>query len=121
MFFVILEVIVIAAVAMFFSSLVVTTTLTGLFTLGCYVAGRSIGYLNYFLDESKNPNVGLQAVVSVFDKILPDLSTFNVNDSIVYGIPVAPEHFVAAITYCVSYSAVALVLAAIIFERRELT
>ena len=36
-----LEVMIIAAVTIFFSSLVVTTTLTGLFTLATYLAGRS--------------------------------------------------------------------------------
>lgn len=119
--FVLLEISVIAAVAIFFSSLAVTTTLTGIFTLGFYIAGHSINYLKHFLKESETHNPTLTATIRVFDWILPDLSTFNVNDIIVYGTSVGIDHLGYALLYCVSYSAVALTLAALIFERRELT
>ena len=120
-FFTVLESVVIAAVAIFFSSLVVTTTLTGLFTLGTYLAGRSISYLQYFLEKEENYNPGLAAVVRVLDKILPDLSLFNINDSLVYGHTVGIDHLLRATLYAGGYSAVALTLAAMIFARRELT
>lgn len=119
--FVVLEVSVIASIAIFFSSLVVTTTLTGIFTLGFYIAGRSITYLKHFLEESESYNPVLIAAVRVFDWILPDLSLFNVNDMIVYGTSITLTHLALALLYCVSYSAVALALATLIFERRELT
>ncbi len=120
--FTVLEVIVVAAVALFFSSLVVTTTLTGIFTMATYVAGRSISYMQHFLDqrsESYDPIVS--RVVYVFDWILPDLSLFNVNDQIVYGQAMSPQYLALAVLYCLAYTTVALGLATLIFERRELT
>lgn len=119
-YFVLLEICIVGAVTVFFSSLVVTTTLTGLFTFGTYIAGRSIGYLNYFLDESHTSNTALRWTISLLDRVLPDLSVFNLNDLLVYGVPASPAHALAALGYCAAYSAVALTLAAAIFRLREL-
>lgn len=119
--FVLLEVSVVAAVAMFFSSLVVTTTLTGIFTLGTYIAGRSISYLTYFAEDPETSNPALESVVAVLDWILPDLSIFNVGNQLVYGNAVSAEHVAYAVLYAAGYSVVALALASFIFERRELT
>lgn len=118
--FCILEVTVVASVAIFFSSVVVTTTLTGLFTLGTYIAGRSISYFKFFTEDSKNTNEGLRIVIKTFDWVLPDLSVFNVSDQIVSGLPISGAYFVNASLHCVAYSLTALLLAWIIFERREL-
>ena len=118
--FVCLEIMVIAAVALFFSSLVVTITLTGLFTLGTYIAGRSISELKYFLSTSADSSQVVSSVVTVFDFILPDLSVFNISNSIVYAESVDATTFLSALGYASSYSAFLLALAALIFTRREL-
>lgn len=118
--FAILEVAVVAAVSIFFSSLVVTTTLSGLFTLGTYIAGRSITYFKYFMEQGDNYDPGLAGVLTVFDWILPDLSLFNFNDLLVYGQSPTPADLGYAVVYCLGYSVAALTLAALIFQRREL-
>jgi ABC-type transport system involved in multi-copper enzyme maturation permease subunit len=118
--FSVLEVIIVAAVVMFFSSVVVTITLTGIFTLATYIAGRSIGYFKFFTQESPDSSPSLSVLVSIFDKILPDLSLFNVNDAIVYGHSVSASHLGYAVFYTVAYSLVALVVACLIFNKREL-
>ncbi len=118
---ILLEVVVIAAISMFFSSLVVTTTLSGLFTLGAYIAGRSMSSVRYYMLHSEEPNEALLTLVHLLDKVLPDLSLFNMNDLIVYGSPVSGGSFLHAVIYCGAYSLVALVLAVLIFERREFT
>lgn len=117
--FVMLEVWVIAATALFFSSLVVTTTLTGLFTLGTYLAGRSISYLKYFTAESET-NPLTTAVIGALDAVLPDLSLFNFNDLIVYGQPATLSDLTNAFLYAACYCVVALSLASMIFAKREL-
>jgi ABC-type transport system involved in multi-copper enzyme maturation permease subunit len=119
--FTLLEVIVVASVAIFFSSLVVTTTLTGIFTLATYIAGRSITYMNYFLSEkSEFYNPAFAVAVKVFDVILPPLTYFNVNDQIVYGAAVSPLYFGKAVVFAIAYSTICLILATFIFEKREL-
>jgi len=49
----VMELIIIASVSIFFSTVVITPTLNGMFTLGTYIAGRSVGYLKYFLADDK--------------------------------------------------------------------
>lgn len=119
-FLVLLEVAVVAAVSMFFSALVVTTTLSGLFTLAFYIAGRSITYFGYFLKESADTPTVVSRIVQIFDAILPDLSLFNHGDTLVYGHAVSAATAGTAAAYAFAYSVVALLLAVIIFERREL-
>lgn len=121
LYFIVLEVIVVAAIAIFFSSVVITTTLTGIFTLGFYIAGRSIAYLTYFVASPDNTTPALTIVVHVLNWVVPDLSVFSVQDQIVYGHAASNEQFLFALLYAFSYSAIVLFLAALVFERRELT
>jgi len=120
-FLVLMECTVVAAVAIFFSSLVVTTTLSGIFTLGTYIAGRSIAYLSYYLSQGENQNTALSTLVKILDWVLPDLSLFNAGNALVYGTALGPEYALTALCYAVAYSTVLLVLAALIFEHRDFT
>ena len=118
--FSIFEVSVLAAVVMFFSSMAVTTTLPGLFTLATYIAGHSIEYLRYFVAQDANASKTTEALVRIFSWLLPDLGVFNVNEVVVYGASMSPAQTGYAFLYCLGYSAAALVLATVIFSRREL-
>lgn len=119
--FAMMEVTVLASVVMFFSSMAVTTTLPGLFTLGAYIAGHSLAYLRLFITEDVNAGGLLRSVVEGFSWIIPDLSLFNVNAVVVYGASMTPAQAGYAGLYALAYSAAALSVAAIIFQRRELT
>lgn len=112
-----LEIMVVIAFAMFFSSLVVTPTLAGMFTLGCFIAGRSTQYLDYFLTGDTAPS--LRALARALDAILPRLDHFLIADRLVYGETVAPGTILYLIGYACSYSGVLLLLAAGLFSRRE--
>ena len=116
----ILESIIICAVTIFFSCMVVTTVLTGFFGLAFYLGGRAIVYLQYFINDEQTPT-GLKNIVKIFDYILPDLSIYNVADRVVEGVAINKVHFLTATTYCLLYSATAVLLACIIFKKRELT
>jgi ABC-type transport system involved in multi-copper enzyme maturation permease subunit len=119
--FALLESTIVCAVAVFFSSLVVTTTLTGIFTLGFYLGGRSINYLGFFLSSDDSTPTAMAAAVKAFDFVLPDLSVFNVGNIIVYGEAISGAHFMYATFYCFCYSMVAIGLATLIFRTRDLT
>ena len=118
--FCLLEVIIVAAVTIFFSSIVITTTLIGIFTLSTYLVGRSIEYLSYFTTHRDGAHPAFATLIYCLDLILPDLSLFNISNSIVYGIPVTASHAIEAIFYSLTYSAVMIVCATVVFERREL-
>lgn len=118
--FALLECIIIAAITIFFSCMVVTTTLTGFFSFGFYLGGRSIDYLQYFISQKETPWL-FKSLIRIFDNILPELSMFNVADKIVDGTALSSSHFLAAIAYCFFYSLTAVLLACLVFEKRELT
>lgn len=115
-----LEVLILSALTIFFSSIVITVTLTGIFTLASYLAGRSISYLNYFFQQEENKNPLVEFFLKICDFIVPDLSVLNVADKIVYGVNPGASHFANGLVYSASFSAVALILAILIFSKREL-
>jgi ABC-type transport system involved in multi-copper enzyme maturation permease subunit len=78
-----LEIVIIIAIAIFFSSLVVTPTLAGLFTIACFIAGRSSAYLHYFFSDEHS--LMTQSSARVLSWILPRLDMFLLGDRVVYG------------------------------------
>jgi hypothetical protein len=52
--------------------------------------------------------------------VVPDLSTFNVADELLLGWPIPPAYLGSAIAYGLSWTAVFVVLALLLFERRDL-
>jgi len=113
-----LELIIICAAAIFFSSIVVTPLLSGMFTFGFFLAGRSAEYLLYFIKQDLVS--GWQAwLLQGLYVLLPHFDRINISDLSVYGILPAPAQTLAALVYAAGYAAVLLILADIIFRRRE--
>ncbi len=113
-----LELLIVTALTIFFSSLVVTITLSGMFTLAAYLAGKSIQYLVYFTGEQSNPGIAL--FVRAADLVLPNLNLFNISNQVVYGAAASPQQFLYGFVYAIAYSTVLLGLSSLIFDRREL-
>lgn len=118
--FAILEGIVVSAVVLFFSSLAVTTVLPGILTLATYVAGHSLSSLTTFAALAESQGTFSGRAIQFVGWIIPDLSMFNANATIVYGQAVSPTVAALAGVYAIGYSAVAVLLASAIITRREL-
>ncbi len=112
-----LEVMIIIAFAVFFSSFLVTPTLAGLFSIGCFIAGRSTQYLDYFFSEDMSPL--LQSGARWLSALLPRLDHFLLADRLVHEIPLEPSTFPYLVGYALFYTATLLLLTVLIFERRE--
>ena len=113
-----LELLIICAAAIFFSSIVVTPLLSGLFTFGVFLAGRSIPYLLYFV-ESGDVKGPAAMLLKFLNLVLPNLDKLNIGNEAVYGYSMNSSHMLWSSLYAITYSIVLLVLAAIIFRRRE--
>ncbi len=113
-----LELVIICAAAIFFSSIVVTPMLIGLFTAGVFLAGRSAGFLLYFLDN-ETLAAPLRYLIKVFHLLLPHLDQLHVADAIVYGVTVPFEQVFFGTVYAFGYAGVLLLLAHLLFERRD--
>jgi ABC-type transport system involved in multi-copper enzyme maturation permease subunit len=118
-----LEVVVVTAIAILFSSFS-TPLLSGGFTLGLFVIGRSVPELRELV--GKMDEGALRAVAGAFLHLAPDLRLFAVSGSMVDG-RYASVHadFVSwgyvgwAGLYALGYAACVLTLAAALFARRD--
>lgn len=110
------ELAVLTAVALLFSSFS-TPYLSGFFTFGVFVMGRLSGDLLRVLPnlEPEYARTPLRFIAGV----LPQLWRFDFTSRVVYGRPVEFDTFALTCLYAVTYSAVALAVAAYIFRRRD--
>ena len=116
-FYILLELLIVCAAAMFFSSIVVTPMLSGLFTFGVFLAGRSAAQMLYFVSPQSD-SLGATAI-RFLCSILPRLDILNVGNDLVYGASISKDHLLWAVLYALAYSGVLLILASVIFKRRE--
>jgi ABC-type transport system involved in multi-copper enzyme maturation permease subunit len=117
------EVVVVAAIAVFFSSWT-SPFLSGAFTLGMFVLGRSVPDLIAVTHKLKAGALsdGLRAMT----RVLPDFHLFYVSGSFLDGkyISVHGEYvtwsYVAQVSgYGLFYAALALLFASLLFNRRD--
>ncbi|MFQ5743483.1 MAG: ABC transporter permease [Acidobacteriota bacterium] len=111
-----LEVSVITAVAILFSCFT-TPMLAAVFTLGIYL----LGHLSWGLGElaDRLPS-GVAWMVNGIYYLLPDLETFNVRPQVVHDQSLPAGYLWQALLYSAAYTGGMLVLAVIIFRRRDL-
>ena len=106
----------IVAVAVMFSSFT-TPILSASFTLAIYVIGHLTADLRVL--GAKLQNEPTQGVLNGLYYMLPNLEYFNVKGPAVHGIVIAPLYVLSAIIYGVLFSAVILLIACLIFQRRD--
>lgn len=114
----VLELAILTAAAIFFSAIVVTPTLAGLFTAALFVSGRSAVYLRHALYGEISPAV--DRAMDVLYWVVPHLNRFNVADQVVYADTLDPAYFAWLAAYSVGYTSALLIVAMLIFERRDI-
>jgi len=112
----VVEMLVVTAIVMFFSSFT-TPILTSLFTLGVFIVGHLVSDLESFALVAGND--ALFRTMRMLKFVLPNLDLFNVRNAAVHGLPIAAAHVGWAVLYGCLYAGVLLVLADLLFRRRE--
>lgn len=120
------EVLLVAAVAIFFSA-VSSPFLSGLFTFLVFFLGRITPEIRLFIDTAESPVI--RAALGAALYVVPDLSLYAVSGASVNGsyVSVHQDDFVswgyvgASVGYGAFFIAMLLILAVIIFSRRDLT
>jgi len=108
----------ITAFAIFFSTFT-TPVLSAVFTISIFVIGHVTENLHGFtqlLDEKV-----VKALCTAAYYVLPNLDHFNIKAEVVYGIPIKASFMTFSILYCLVYSAILLLLANLIFSRKDFT
>ena len=114
--YIFLELVLITAVAILFSSFS-TPILSSLFALAFYL----IGHLSWGLEliiRKMAPGPG-RTLVQVLYRVLPDLENFNFRTEVVHGLPIPPGIYLTSLAYGLCYTALILILAVLIFRRRD--
>jgi len=110
------EVAVVAAVAIFFSAFS-TPYLSGLFTFGVFVLGRLQGQLMGFLPRIEPPP--LAGFLRVVGGLLPELHRFDMTARVVHDRPLSAASMLLTSGYGLTYATITLLLAMIVFARRD--
>jgi len=110
------ELLVVTAVAVMFSTFT-TPVLSATFSLAIYVIGHLTDDLQVLGGKLQN---GLtKGILDGLYYTLPNLEYFNIKGRAVHGLVIEPMYLVSAVAYGATYCAVVLILACLIFQRRE--
>lgn len=106
----------IAAFAVLFSSFT-NPILAAVGTVAMYV----VGHLSWSFDllEKRVSSDGVKALCRGLHFVVPNLDRLNVKASAVHGAALPPEYFLAALAYGILYAVAIVIVACLIFERRE--
>lgn len=110
-----LEFMVVTAVALLFSTFT-TATLSAIFTLAIYVIGHLTPDLKTF--GQKMDTVGRNVLETLY-YVLPNLERFNLKGHVTHNIAVSASDLALIAAYGLAYTTLVLVLASVIFQRRD--
>lgn len=105
------------ALAVLFASFT-TPTLAIIFTLSVLASGLLFSEVRQFWLLSKQAN--LKQLVHVLDVLLPNMGLLDAKEALTYGDPVTLASALFRACYGIGYSAVLVILGAVIFSRRDI-
>ncbi len=110
------ELALVTAIALFFSTFS-TPLLSAAFTFGLFIAGRFSADLRNFNQVVESPAAAWLAQGLYW--VLPNLAPFDVRASVVHAQPVTLEYMAMTTAYAVLYVGALLVVASLVFSRRD--
>ena len=110
-----IELMVITAVALLFSTFT-SSTLSAIFTLAIYVIGHLSAELKTFGDKLETMGRG---VVNALYYVMPNLERFNLKGHVTNHVDLPTTDLLLTLAYGLSYTAMLLLLSAMIFQRRD--
>jgi Cu-processing system permease protein len=115
-FLIAIELMLVTAIALFFSTFS-TPLLSAALTFGLYIAGRfnaDLKNLDKVVDS--RPTIWLARAAY---HVLPDFAAFDVKTEVVHGLPVSARYLSATALYGALYITALLVIATMVFSRRD--
>ena len=116
LFLIFIELMLVTAIAVFFSTFS-TPILSAALTFGLFIAGHFNTDLKNFDQVVKSP-AAVRLARGVYH-VLPDLSAFDVKTEVVHGLPVTAGYLASTTAYGLAYVAGLLLVATLIFSRRD--
>lgn len=112
---------VVTAAALFFSSFA-TPVMSGVFTAGVFLAGRTLFILAEHLAATKGAlaSDGIARAIAVGAlAVLPDLSVFNASRELILDVPIVWDYVLSSFVYCCGYCVFFGSFAMLLFRRRD--
>jgi len=112
------------ALIIFFSTITTSSFITLLFSISTYVAGQTIEEVVLFLKTRHAADMvmsrGISSIIDIVQYVLPNLSVFDLKIQSAHAITISWNYLAAITCYAIAYSIVLLIMAALIFNKREL-
>lgn len=109
------ELLVVTAVALLFSTFT-SSTLSAIFTLAMYVIGHLSADLKSFGEKLDSVSRG---ILNGLYYVMPNLERFNLKGHVVHRLDIGTADIALIVCYGLAYATFLLVVAAIIFQRRD--
>ncbi len=116
LFLIFIELMLVTAIAVFFSTFS-SPILSAALTLGLFIAGHFNADLKNF-DRVVSSRAAARLARGAYH-VLPDLSAFDVKTEVVHGLPVTAGYLASTTAYGLAYVAGLLLVATVIFSRRD--
>ena len=94
-----------------------TPILASFYTAGIYLVGHLTRDLRDMGARSSEESIATST--ALLHRLLPDLESFNLSIQAVHGLPIAASDLWLPMAYGAGYTALILMLAVAIFERRD--
>lgn len=98
-------------------SVICSPILGAIFTFLLYIIGHTSGDLRELAQHFGSGSI--KTVTNVAYHVLPNLEYFNIRGKVIHGVDVDPAYLIFACAYGLLYCVVFLILAGVIFERKE--
>ena len=112
------------ALIVFFSTITTSSFITLLFSISTYIAGQTIEEVVLFLKTKHAADMAMsQSITTIIDVVqylLPNLSVFDLKTQSAHAITISWGYLFAITAYAATYAIVLLIIASLIFNRREL-
>jgi len=108
------------AVVLFFASFASGFFITSIFSLVTYFIGQNIGSVKRILATVQDVSPVIKTILKVASWIFPRLSAFDLKTMAAHGLPLKISFLIWNYVYGISYTAILLILAILIFRKRQL-
>ncbi len=115
-FLIFFEILIVTALALLFSSFS-TPILSAIFTISFYVVGH-LSWSFLLLQNYIGGKWG-KTLCSIFYFIVPNLEYFNIRGDVVHNVPIENLYILSSAGYGIGWSMVLLILASIIFQKKN--
>lgn len=112
------------AIVVFYSTITTSSFITLLFSITTYIAGQTIEEVVFYLKSERTIEMAMSRTIEIFinclQYIIPNLSLFDIKIKAAHALTISWTYLLNITSYSIVYSWILLILASIIFKRREL-